>query len=137
MNTSEPHNLSRRERQIMDAVYRLGAASAQEILENIPDPPSYSAVRALLAILVDKGSLKHERDGRKYIYKPTVSPDRAKRTAVRRLLSTFYDNSPEKLVAALLDPDDLKLPDKEIERIRALVSEDPEFASETEEPVRA
>lgn len=137
MNTSEPHNLSRRERQIMDAVYRLGAASAQEILENIPDPPSYSAVRALLAILVDKGSLKHERDGRKYIYKPTVSPDRAKRNAVRRLLSTFYDNSPEKLVAALLDPDDLKLPDKEIERIRALVAEDPEFASDAAEAVRA
>jgi len=106
----------------MDAVYRLGQASAQEIQENIPLPPSYSAVRALLAILVDKGVLKHERDGRKYIYKPTVSPDRAKRSALRRLLTTFYDNSAEKLVAALLDPEDLKLGDREIERIRSLVN---------------
>lgn len=119
-NENQQH--SRRERQIMDAVYRLGQASAQEIQENIPEPPSYSAVRALLAILVDKGVLKHERDGRKYIYKPTVSPDRAKRSALRRLLTTFYDNSAEKLVAALLDPGDLKLADKEIERIRALVN---------------
>lgn len=119
---TENQNLSRRERQIMDAVYRLGQASAQEIQENIPAPPSYSAVRALLAILVDKGTLKHERDGRKYIYKPTVSPDRAKRSALKRLLTTFYDNSAEKLVAALLDPEDLKLGDREIERIRALVN---------------
>lgn len=119
-NENQQH--SRRERQIMDAVYRLGQASAQEIQENIPEPPSYSAVRALLAILVDKGVLKHEREGRKYIYKPTVSPDRAKRSALRRLLTTFYDNSAEKLVAALLDPGDLKLADKEIERIRALVN---------------
>ena len=110
----------------MDAVYRLGQASAQEIQENIPDPPSYSAVRALLAILVDKGALKHERDGRKYIYRPTVSADRAKRSALRRLLSTFYGNSAEKLVAALLDPDDLKLQDREIERIRALIQKDEE-----------
>jgi BlaI family transcriptional regulator, penicillinase repressor len=119
---TDNQHLSRRERQIMDAVYRLNQASAQEILENIPEPPSYSAVRALLAILVDKGILKHERDGRKYIYKPTVSPDRAKRSALRRLLDTFYDNSAEKLVAALLDPEDAKLGDREIERIRALVN---------------
>lgn len=110
----------------MDAVYRLGQASAQEVLENIPEPPSYSAVRALLAILVDKGTLKHVREGRKYIYKPTVSPDRAKRGALKRLLSTFYDNSPEKLVAALLDPADLKLGDRDIERIRALIQSAPE-----------
>ena len=122
----DPADLSRRERQIMDVVYRLGQASAQEIQENMPDPPSYSAVRALLAILVDKGSLKHDRDGRKYIYKPTVSADRAKRSALRRLLSTFYDNSPEKLVAALLDPEDLRLPDREIERIKALIDAAPE-----------
>ena len=123
---TENQNLSRRERQIMDAVYRLGQASAQEIQENIPAPPSYSAVRALLAILVDKGVLKHERDGRKYIYKPTVSPDRAKRSALKRLLTTFYDNSAEKLVAALLDPEDLRLGDREIERIRAMIGTNPD-----------
>ncbi len=123
---NDNQHLSRRERQIMDVVYRLSKASAQEIQENIPEPPSYSAVRALLAILVDKGVLKHERDGRKYIYKPTVSADRAKRSALRRLLDTFYDNSAEKLVAALLDPDDGKLGDREIERIRALVNAAPD-----------
>ncbi len=123
---NDNQHLSRRERQIMDVVYRLSKASAHEIQENIPEPPSYSAVRALLAILVDKGVLKHERDGRKYIYKPTVSADRAKRSALRRLLDTFYDNSAEKLVAALLDPDDGKLGDREIERIRALVNAAPD-----------
>ena len=114
--------LSRRERQIMDVLHRLQRATAAQVQEELPDPPSYSAVRALLAILVDKGVLKHERDGRKYIYKPTVSPDRAKRSALKRLLSTFYDNSAEKLVAALLDPEELKLGDREIERIRAIIN---------------
>lgn len=122
MTPVEATNLSRRERQIMDIVYRMSQASALEIQQNLPDPPSYSAVRALLAILVEKGALKHERQDRKYIYKPTVSPDRAKRTAVRRLLSTFYDDSPEKLVAALLDPGDLKLSTKEIDSIRSLLN---------------
>jgi BlaI family transcriptional regulator, penicillinase repressor len=112
---------SRRERQIMDVVYRMNEASAQEIMEQIADAPSYSAVRGLLAVLVEKGALKTVRTGRKYIYRPTVSPERAKRSALRRLLSTFYDDSPEKLVAALLDPADLKLGDKEITRIRELV----------------
>lgn len=114
---------SRRERQIMDVVYRLGEATAQEVMENIPEPPSYSAVRALLAILVEKGSLKYGRQGRKYVYKPTVSPERAKRSALNRLLATFFDNSPEKLVASLLSPDEGRLSGTEIARIQALLQE--------------
>jgi predicted transcriptional regulator len=122
MTPVDSANLSRRERQIMEIVYRMGAASAQEIQEQLPDPPSYSAVRALLAILVEKGALKHQRVDRKYIYQPTVSTDRAKRSAFRSLLSTFYDDSPEKLVAALLNPSDLKLSQKEIEGIREMLA---------------
>lgn len=116
-----PENLSRRERQIMDVVYRLGAASAAAIQEAMPDPPSYSAVRAQLSILEEKGYLKHEKRARKYIYSPTVAPSRAKRSALKNLLATFFDNSAENLVAALLDPKDQKLSDEEIERIHRLI----------------
>ncbi len=119
-------HLSRRERQIMDAVYRLGAASAASIQEAMPDPPSYSAVRAQLSILEEKGYLKHVKRARKYIYSPTVAPSRAKRSALKNLLATFFDNSAEKLVAALLDPKDQKLSDEEIERIHRLIEEDRE-----------
>lgn len=119
-----PENLSRRERQIMDVVYRLGAASAASVREAMPDPPSYSAVRAQLTILEEKGYLKHEKRARKYIYSPTVAPSRAKRSALRNLLATFFDNSAENLVAALLDPKDQKLSDEEIERIHRLIEED-------------
>lgn len=119
-----PENLSRRERQIMDVVYRLGAAPAAEIQESMPDPPSYSAVRAQLSILEEKGYLKHEKRARRYIYSPTVAPARAKRSALKSLLATFFDNSAENLVAALLDPKDQKLSDEEIERIHRLIGED-------------
>ena len=107
----------------MEVIYRLGEASAVEIQENLPSPPSYSAVRAQLAILEEKGALKHFKRARRYIYRPTVAPHRAKRSALRRLLSTFYEGSAENLVASLLDPDDLKLPPKEIDRIRQLVDQ--------------
>lgn len=122
-SNGDQQDLSRRERQIMDVVYRLGEATAQEVLENIPEPPSYSAVRALLAILVEKGSLKYGREGRKYVYKPTLSPERAKRGALNRLLATFFENSPEKLVASLLNPGEGRLSDSEIARIQTLLQE--------------
>lgn len=107
----------------MEVIYRLGQASAVEIRENLPSPPSYSAVRAQLAILEEKGVLKHFKEARRYIYRPTVAPHRAKRSALRRLLSTFYGGSAENLVASLLDPEDSKLPQREIDRIRRLVEE--------------
>ena len=105
----------------MDVVYRLNAASAAEVQVAMPDPPSYSAVRAQLTILEEKGYLKHEKRSRKYIYSPTVAPSRAKRSALKNLLATFFDNSAENLVAALLDQ---KLTPDEIEKIHRLIEED-------------
>jgi predicted transcriptional regulator len=122
-------SLSRRERQIMDLLYQLGEASAKDIQEGLPDPPSYSAVRAMLAILKEKGIVRHTKQERRYIYSPAVARPRAKRQALKRLLRTFFDDSPEKLVASLLDPDDQKLSDDEIHRIRGLIDSHEKKAS--------
>jgi predicted transcriptional regulator len=113
--------LSRRERQIMDIVWRQGHATANEVHAQLPDAPSYSAVRALLAVLVNKGHLRHERDGKRYIYLPTASAHKAGKNALRRLLSTFFNNSPAELVATLLDPKEVD--DAELARIRAMLQE--------------
>ena len=116
-------SLSRRERQIMEAVYARGQATAADVLAALPDPPSYSAVRALLRILEDKGHLKHkEKDGR-YVYLPTHPRGRAARSALRQLLSTFFDGSVEKAVAALLDSSDANLSDDELDRLAKLIDE--------------
>jgi BlaI family penicillinase repressor len=120
VNPSE-NALSRRERQVMDILFRLGKATAQEVLDELPDPPSYSAVRALLVTLETKGLVKHAKESRRYVYSPSVPEKRAKRSALRQLLSTFFDGQPEKLVASLLDPDDQQLSRDEIERIRSLI----------------
>jgi len=113
--------LSRRERQVMDILFRLGKATAQEVLDQLPDPPSYSAVRALLVTLETKGLIKHGKESRRYIYSPAVPEKRAKRSALRQLLSTFFEGRPDKLVASLLDPEDQQLSGEEIERIRKLI----------------
>ena len=123
MNRLEKGHLSRRERQILDIIYRLGEATAQEVLDNLPDPPSYSAVRALLATLENKEMVKHTKAGRRYLYQPAISEDSAKRSALKNLLGTFFQGKPENLVAALLDPKDQKLSTKEIESIRSLIDE--------------
>ena len=107
----------------MEVIYRLGQATAMQVREEMANPPSYSAVRAQLAILEDKGFVKHHQEGKKYVYAPTVSPDRAKRSALKSLLATFFDSSASRLVASLLDPTDSKLPPEEIDRIKALVRE--------------
>lgn len=96
-------HLSRRERQIMDAVYRLGRATATDILDRLPDPPSYSAVRAMLRVLENKGHLRHVLEGKSYVYLPTLPRTRASRSALQNMVSTFFDGSAEKAVAALLD----------------------------------
>jgi len=90
MNRLEEGQMSRRERQIMDIVYKLGQASAKDVLENLPDPPSYSAVRALLVTLEGKGMVKHSKDSRRYIYKPAITETRARKSAITNLLSTFF-----------------------------------------------
>ena len=123
MSRLEKGQMSRRERQIMDILYRLGQGSAQNVLENLPDPPSYSAVRALMVTLEGKGMVSHSKESRRYIYKPVVTEKKARRSAISNLLSTFFDGKPEKLVAALLDADDLKLEKEELAKIRSLLDE--------------
>ena len=95
--------LSRRERQILDILYQRGKASATEVLEAMEDAPSNSAVRTLLGVLEEKGHVKRRAEGLKYVYTPTVARDKAKRSAVRHLLDTYFSGSPEQIVAALLD----------------------------------
>lgn len=124
MKRFETGQISRRERQVMDILFRKGRATAEEVLEELPDPPSYSAVRALLATLETKELVTHEKDSRRYVYLPAVPEKKAKRTALRQLLATFFEGSPEKLVASLLDPRDQQLSAEEIERIRKLIDDE-------------
>jgi predicted transcriptional regulator len=97
------HSLSRRERQIMDVLIARGRASVTEIQAAIPDPPGYSAVRATLRIMEEKGHIRHEQEGASYVYLPKVAPERAKRSALRHMLDTLFNGSPEQVMAALLD----------------------------------
>jgi predicted transcriptional regulator len=113
--------LSRRERQILDILYERGRATAAEILGALPDPPSYSATRALLRILEDKGHIKHEADGPRYVFSPRISKERASRSALKHLVQTFFDDSAGSAVAALLDSSSKKLTPQEIDRIEALI----------------
>ena len=115
------NELSRRERQIMDILFREGRATALEVQSAMADAPSYSAVRALLRILEDKGHVRHEQDGPRYVYKPVVARDRAKRSAMRHLLHTFFDGSHEQAVAALLDEASTSLSDDELDKLARLI----------------
>jgi len=117
----EEGQLTRRERQVMDILFRKGKCTAEDVMEEIPDPPSYSAVRALLSTLEQKALVAHTKDSRRYVYHATVPEKRAKRNALKQLMATFFDGSPEKLVASLLDPGDQKLSKDEIARIRKLI----------------
>jgi predicted transcriptional regulator len=115
--------LSRRERQIMDVVYRRGQATAAEVLEDLPDPPSYSAVRAMLRVLDEKGHLRHEQQGPRYVFLPTVPREQARRSALQQLVHTFFDGSTEQAVAALLDQSDRTLSDAELARLARLIAQ--------------
>src|SRR5829696_694736 len=121
--TPAQSQLSRRERQIMDVVYRLGKAAVNDVLERIPDPPSYSAVRALMRILEEKGHLCHEQDGPRYLYLPMVPRESARTNALTHMVRTFFGGSTEAAVAALLDPDNHKLSDTELDRISDLIEQ--------------
>jgi len=116
-------HLSRRERQIMEVVYREGQAAATDVLAKIPDPPSYSAVRAMLRILEQKGHLRHVAEGNRYLYRPTVPADRARRSALKSLLQTFFEGSPEKAVAALLDMSRSELSAEDLDRLSRLIEQ--------------
>ena len=116
-------DLGRRERQIMDVVYRLGRATASEVLAELPDPPSYSAVRGMLRLLEEKGFLRHEQDGPRYVYLPTAEPDEVRQSALRHLLRTFFDGSRESAMAALLDLGDQPLSADEHRRLAHLLEQ--------------
>ena len=113
--------LGSRERQIMEVVYRYGRATVAEVLAQLEDPPSYSAVRAMLRILEDKGHLKHVQDGPRYLYLPVVSGDRARRSILQDVVKRLFDNSTEKAVAALLESSSERMSDAELERLRRLI----------------
>lgn len=118
MAEKETHlHLSRRERQIMDVIYSSGSATVQEVVAKIPDPPSYSAVRAMLRVLEEKGHVKHREDGPRYVYQPTVPRDEARQSALRQLVRTFFDGSAEQAAAALLGMTGPELTEQELDRL--------------------
>ncbi len=113
--------LSRRERQIMDLLFQRGRATAGEVQTGLPNPPSYSAVRALLRILEDKGHISHVQDGARYVYAPRLDREKARRSALRHLVATFFDGSAEQAMAALIDAHGPRLGDQELDRMAALI----------------
>jgi predicted transcriptional regulator len=121
MPQSSDHGLSRRERQIMDILYQRGQASAADVLDGLTDPPSYSAVRALLRILEQKGHIRHRTDGARHIFAPVRPRGQEARTALRRVLDTFFGGSPERVVAALLEMPDAKVAPEELDRLSQLI----------------
>lgn len=123
MARPKPSDLSRRERQIMSIVYRLGVATAAEVLALLEDPPGYSAVRTHLRILEEKGHLRHEQDGPRYVYLPTLPRDRARIGALRQVLQTFFDGSASQAVAALLDSADRSVTTQELEQLARVVEQ--------------
>ena len=114
--------LSRRERQIMDILYRRGRATAGEVMEELPGEPSYSTVRAQLRVLEDKGHVTHEEEGLRYVYAPAVPRHAARKSALRHLVDTFFDGSTEKAVSALLGGEAARLTGEELERIAAMIA---------------
>ena len=117
----ELRGLSRRERQIMDLLFQRGKASVGEVMDGIPDPPGYSAVRATLRTLEQKGRVTHEEEGRAYIYRPTLRRDAARKSALTHVLKTFFDNSAEQAVAALLELKGPRLSEAQLDRMSRLV----------------
>jgi len=115
--------MSRRERQIMEILYRRGQASVSEVRAAMNDAPSYSAVRAMLRVLKDKGHVKHEAEGLKYMYRPVVNREKAKRSALKSLVDTFFNDRPDEVVAALLDVSSRRLTAEELDRMAAMINE--------------
>jgi predicted transcriptional regulator len=121
MTRDSATGLTRRERQIMDVIYARGRATAAEVLEQLPDPPSNSTVRTLLRLLEDKGQLHHEESGARYVYLPTVPREQARRSALRRMLDTFFDGSTEDAVAALLSLHDSRRKPLDADKVSRLI----------------
>src|SRR5688572_16328264 len=121
MDSQTPTGMSRRERQIMDIVYRRGRCTAAEVLDDLPDPPTYSAVRAALRLLEDKGLLKHEMDGKRYVYLPTTPRRQARTTALRHVVRTFFGGSTEQVVNALIE--DARPSQDELDKLARLIEQ--------------
>src|SRR6478609_3097898 len=123
MHNAQHRDLSRRARQILDILYERGQATAAEVQAALPEPPSYSAVRALLRILEDKGHVRHQQDGPRYVYLPTIARENAKRSALRHVLRTFFDGSAEQAISALLDESSTKLSPAELDRLARMIDD--------------
>lgn len=123
MHNKTPLDLGRREQQIMEAVYGLGPASVTDVLEALPDPPSYSAVRAILNNLEEKGHLLRKKSGKKFLYLPTVPRKNAQHSVLRRLVSTFFNGSTAQAAASLLEMDAGTLSDEELDRLSTMIDE--------------
>ncbi len=121
MSEKTPLELGKRERQIIETVQRLGEGSVAQIRAELADPPSYSAVRTMLGLLVEKGWLKHRREGKRYLYRPAISRQRSQRTALRRLLGTFFGGAADDAVAALLDISADNMTDEQWDRLKQLI----------------
>jgi predicted transcriptional regulator len=115
--------LSRRERQVIEILLSTGESTASEILQRLPEPPSYSAVRALLRVMEEKGVLTHKTDGPRYVYKPTIAPAKARQSILTQILGSMFGGSREALVAALLDPGADKISSEELDRLAAMIEE--------------
>ena len=116
----DPLNLSRRERQILEVIFRLGRATASDVLDHLPDAPTYTTVRGLLRVLENKGHVRHEEEGGKYVYIPTMTKQRAAKSVLRNVVSTFFDGSPSRAMAALLGSEQ-SFSDEELARMAELV----------------
>jgi len=121
MTKPSPATLTRREREIMDIIYRRGRATAADVLEDMADPPTYSAVRALLRILEDEGHIKHVQEGPRYVYLPAVARNDARKSALSHVVATFFDGSVEQAVAALVESSRTKLSKDELDRLALLI----------------
>ena len=120
MSPSHPRHLSKRERQIMDVLYGAGRATAADVRARMPEPPSYSAVRTLLRILEEKGHVRHEQDGIRYVYVPTVTPAKAQRSALKHLIDTFFGGSAARGMAALVE---LSGGEEDLRQLRRMIDE--------------
>lgn len=121
MGSGDSLALSARERQIMDILLRRGEASASDVREDLPEPPSYSAVRTMLGRLEDKGHVRHQQDGPRYVYSATIDTEKAKASALDRMVRTFFEGSANKTVAALLNQADASLSDRELDELAQLI----------------
>ena len=123
MTKTSPHTLTRRERQIMDVLYRRGRATAAEVMADLPGDPNYSTVRTQLRVLEDKGHVRHDEEGMRYVYAPAVPRHAARKSALKHLVETFFDGSAEQVVAAVLGGEGAHLTDEDLQRIAELVAQ--------------